>query len=225
MMRRFLLFLVLLLLIHTNRQMINGSEVLTISNETSEIQALFTEMNLTGVVNYTAFEQAMIGYKKICEKKKEILTLIDFSKPSSEERLYVFDVKQKKVLYTSIVSHGRNSGSLYATSFSNKSGSFKSSLGFYLTMNTYNGKNGYSLVLEGLEKGINDKARERAIVMHGASYSDPSVISSSGRLGRSLGCPALPLKVCKKIINEIKDGSLLYIYADNNDYLTQSSIL
>ncbi|NDW13612.1 hypothetical protein D0T50_12025 [Bacteroides sp. 214] len=224
-MRRFLLFLVLLLLIHTNRQMINGSEVLTISNETSEIQALFTEMNLTGVVNYTAFEQAMIGYKKICEKKKEILTLIDFSKPSSEERLYVFDVKQKKVLYTSIVSHGRNSGSLYATSFSNKSGSFKSSLGFYLTMNTYNGKNGYSLVLEGLEKGINDKARERAIVMHGASYSDPSVISSSGRLGRSLGCPALPLKVCKKIINEIKDGSLLYIYADNNDYLTQSSIL
>ncbi|NDV84819.1 murein L,D-transpeptidase catalytic domain family protein [Bacteroides sp. 51] len=184
---------------------------------------LYAEMELENTINYVAFQQAVIGYNKIQEKKKDIITLIDFTKPSSEERFYVFNVKQKKLLFTSVVSHGRNSGDLYTTSFSNKNGSYKSSLGFFITQNTYQGRNGYSLVLDGLEKGINDRAKQRAIVIHGASYSNPSVIASSGRLGRSLGCPALPQGISRRVINTIKDGSLLYIYANNRDYLAQST--
>lgn len=191
----------------------------------SEFQTLYDEMNLDGIVNYNAFEQTMKGYFKLNIKNKDIITLIDFSRPSTEERMYIFDMRHKRLLSRSYVSHGRNSGGNYATSFSNEVGSFKSSLGFYLTENTYNGKNGYSLILNGLEKGINDKAKERAIVIHGAAYSNPSTILSSGRLGRSLGCPALPLAVSKSIINTIKEGTLLYIYANNSNYMAQSQIL
>ncbi|RGP12632.1 hypothetical protein DXB27_20385 [Parabacteroides gordonii] len=192
---------------------------------TSSCRQLYVEMELDGVVNYAAFEQAVAGYNKITQKDKEILTLVDFSKPSTEERFYVFDMRHKKLLFSSLVSHGKNSGGNYATSFSNENGSLKSSLGFFLTENTYQGKNGYSLVLNGLEKGINDRAKERAIVIHGAAYSNPSVIASSGRLGRSFGCPALPQSVSKPIINTIKGGSLLFIYANNKNYLSYSPIL
>lgn len=190
-----------------------------------ECEELYEVMQLDGVVNPVAFRQAVAGYNKIEQRKRDILTLIDFSKPSTEKRLFVFDMRQRKLLFSSVVAHGRNSGGNYATSFSNKEGSYKSSLGFYLTESTYQGRNGYSLILEGLEKGINDRARERAIVIHGASYADPSVIPSSGRLGRSLGCPALPQKLSRPIIDAIKGGSVIYIYADQPDYLTQSSIL
>lgn len=192
----------------------------------SSCQRIYEEMDLEGIVNYQAFEQAYEGYQKVKGRKKDILTLIDFSKPSTKERLYVLDIKQKRILFISHVSHGKKSGENYATSFSNVSGSNKSSLGFYLTENTYIGKNGYSLILEGLEKGINDKAKERAIVIHGADYSNPDKIASSGgRLGRSLGCPALPQDLNRPIINTIKDGSLIYIYANNKNYLAQSSVL
>ena len=128
------------------------------------------------------------------------------------------------MLYSSVVSHGKNSGENYATSFSNEVGSYKSSLGFYLTGNTYQGKNGYSLLLDGLEKGINDRARERAIVVHGAAYANPSVCKS-GRLGRSFGCPAVPQKLSRPIIDAIKGGSVMYIYAGTPDYLAHSSVL
>lgn len=197
----------------------------TIPKELNEAKLLYHEMNLEGLVCFEAFEQAVEGFNKIKKKSKELITLIDYSKPSTEERLFVLDMKSKRLLYKSLVSHGRNSGNLYAKSFSNKYGSYQSSLGFFRTENTYQGKNGYSLILEGLEKGINDKARQRAIVIHGAAYSNPSVIKSSGRLGRSLGCPALPQHISKEIINTIKGGSLLYIYADSPDYLTESPIL
>lgn len=191
---------------------------------TSECEKLYNEMHLENTINYEAFQQAFIGYNKIEEKNRNIITLIDFTKPSTQERLYVLDMKDKKLLYSSLVSHGRNSGENYATSFSNENGSYKSSLGFYLTEGTYQGKNGYSLILNGLERGINDRAKERAIVIHGAPYSNPSVIAS-GRLGRSQGCPALPQALSKPIINTIKGGTLLYIYADDNKYLAQSNIL
>lgn len=193
--------------------------------KTSTASSLYNEMNLEGKVNTKAFALAVAGYEKIPGRKRDVLTLIDFSKPSTEERLFVFDMKKKKLLYSSVVSHGRNSGNNYATAFSNKNGSYKSSLGFYRTENTYNGKNGYSLVLEGLEKGVNDHARQRAIVMHGAAYANPSVIRNGGRLGRSLGCPALPQKMNRPIIDAIKGGSILYIYAESPDYMAQSSIL
>ena len=119
-------------------------------------EQLFEDMQLGGVVNFLAFRQAVAGYNLIKQKSKSILTLIDFTKSSTEKRLFVFDMEQKKMLYSSVVSHGKNSGENYATSFSNEVGSYKSSLGFYLTGNTYQGRNGYSLLLDGLEKGIND---------------------------------------------------------------------
>lgn len=188
-------------------------------------RALYHEMALAGTIDYAVFERAIAGHNRMGGHDKDILTVIDFTKPSTEKRLFVIDLKLKKILFISYVAHGRNSGEKYATSFSNREGSFKSSLGFYKTENTYYGKNGYSLVLDGLERGINDKAKERAIVMHGATYADPSTIRSCGRLGRSLGCPALPLAVSKKIIDAIKGGTLLYIHGDDKTYASRSTFI
>ncbi|MDR0231113.1 MAG: murein L,D-transpeptidase catalytic domain family protein [Dysgonamonadaceae bacterium] len=178
-------------------------------------------MNLKGVINYTAFKYAYAGYNKINTKNKDIMTLIDFSQPSTEERFFVLDMQHKKLLYSTYVAHGKNSGENYATFFSNKPGSNKSSPGFYITENTYQGRNGYSLILDGLEKNINDKAKQRSIVIHGADYCNVSLIES-GRLGRSFGCPALPRDVTQPIIDTIKDGTILYIYTDNKCYLNKS---
>lgn len=196
-----------------------------LANKTEVYATLYRSMQLEGAVNWKAFLQAVEGYYKIENRRRDVLTLIDFSRPSTAKRLFVFDMKQRKVLFSSVVSHGRNSGDTYATSFSNEYGSYKSSLGFYLTESTYQGKNGYSLILNGLERGINDRARERAIVIHGAAYADPSVLAGGGRLGRSLGCPAVPQKLSRPIIDAIKGGSVMYIYAETPDYLAHSSIL
>lgn len=188
-------------------------------------QQLYSKIHLDNIVNYEAFEQAMVGYNKLSIKNKDIITIIDFSKPSTEERLYVIDLKHEKLLFSSVVAHGKKSGDNFATSFSNRMGSHQSSLGFFLTENTYKGRNGYSLILNGLEKNINDRAKERAVVIHGADYANPSVIASSGRLGRSFGCPALPESINRAVIDVIKGGTLLYIYAKNKKYLAQSPIL
>lgn len=195
------------------------------ANKTEVYAALYRSMQLEGMVNWRAFRLAVEGYYKIENRKRDVLTLIDFSRPSTDKRLFVFDMRQRKVLFSSVVSHGKNSGDTYATSFSNEYGSYKSSLGFYLTESTYQGKNGYSLILNGLERGINDRARERAIVMHGAAYANPSVLAGGGRLGRSFGCPAVPQKLSRPIIDAIKGGSVMYIYAETPDYLAHSSIL
>lgn len=209
---------------HTETAVQLSSDSFSIS-PLSVCRQLYEEMKLEKRLDYPVFEQALAGYRKIDCANKDILTLIDFTKPSTEERLFVLDINRKQILFSSLVSHGKNSGGNYATSFSNENGSHKSSLGFYVTENTYQGRNGYSLVLNGLEKGINDRAKERAIVIHGAAYSNPSVAASSGRLGRSFGCPALPQALNKPIINTIKNGTLLFIYADDPDYLSQSPIL
>ncbi len=192
---------------------------------TKTYEMLYDTLQLDGMVSEEAFRQAVEGFYKIENRKREVLTLIDFSKPSTEKRLFVIDMQTHRLLFASVVSHGKNSGENYATSFSNENGSHKSSLGFYLTGNTYQGRNGYSLILDGLEKGINDRARERAIVMHGAAYSNPSVIRSNGRLGRSFGCPAVPQALSRPIIDAIKGGSVLYIYAPEPEYLVRSTIL
>lgn len=192
-----------------------------------QIKALYDSLNVSHILKYEAFEEAMYGYNNISRphRKKDIITVIDFTLPSTEKRMYVIDLKKKELLYHTIVSHGRNSGEKYATRFSNRHGSFQSSLGFYHTAETYQGGNGFSLRLDGLEKGINDQARPRAVVIHGADYCSEQVIRSSGRLGRSYGCPALPREVNAQIINTIKDGSLLYIYANDQNYLASSTIL
>lgn len=189
-----------------------------------DVHELYNRMNLSSKVDFEVFDMAIKGYLRI-HKEKEIMTLVDFTKPSTQERLYVLDLKQEKILFASHVAHGRNSGQNFATSFSNKSGSYQSSLGFYLTEGTYQGKNGYSLILDGLEKGINDNAKSRAIVMHGAKYANPSVIGGSGRLGRSLGCPALPPSINKPVIDTIKNGSVLFIYGNDNSYVEKSTLL
>ena len=189
------------------------------------VRELYDEMHLAGTIKWEAFEEAMQGYNQLNPKNKNIITIIDFTLPSTEKRMYVLDLKGKKMLYHSLVSHGRNSGEKFATSFSNKHGSFQSSLGFYFAEETYMGGNGYSLRLDGLEKGINDQARPRAVVVHGADYASANVIKSTGRLGRSYGCPALPREVTKPIINTIKGGSLMYIYAGNKQYLASTKMI
>lgn len=162
-------------------------------------------------------QTALSGYEKVVEGRKlnrpEVITIIDFSLPSDRERLWVIDLIHQKVLFNCLVAHGRNSGGSVAEHFSNSPGSYASSPGFYITGETYTGKNGLSLTLDGIEKGINDKARERAIVMHGADYVSSDFIRKNGRLGRSLGCPAVPEEFKEGIINAIKGGSCLFIYA------------
>ena len=192
---------------------------------TNETELIYEQMNLKGLIDFNAFEAAYVGYKKLNNNKNNLLTIIDFNLPSTEKRMYVLDLSKKEVLYVTHVAHGRNSGGNIATSFSNKNGSYQSSLGFYRTAETYNGGNGYSLRLDGLEKGINDLARPRAVVIHGADYCNENFIKSTGRLGRSFGCPALPQELNKPIINTIKDGSLIFIYADKPEYYAMTKVL
>ena len=166
-----------------------------------------------------SFIKALEGYyqwKDNGKVQKDILTIVDFSLSSKEERLWVIDLKNNQILFQSLVAHGRNSGIEYATSFSNKPESHQSSLGFYTTGETYIGNHGYSLRLDGLEKGLNNNARKRAIVIHGADYVSETFIENNGRLGRSYGCPSVPEKLSKELIDTIKNKSCLYIYYPSN---------
>ncbi|MEG1020893.1 MAG: murein L,D-transpeptidase catalytic domain family protein [Myroides sp.] len=176
-----------------------------------------------------SFKAAFKGYYKLKGEgklNKELLTIIDFTKSSTERRMWVIDMKSHEILYQTVVSHGRNSGMEYANDFSNARESYKSSLGFYTTAETYMGKHGLSLRLDGLEAGINSNARERDIVIHAADYANENVGKNQGYLGRSLGCPALPYAVAHDIINLIKNESCLFIYhADQKGYLTTSNLL
>lgn len=157
--------------------------------------------------------------------KKEVLTIVDYSKPSTEPRLWVVDLKNDDILYQTLVAHGKNSGGNMATQFSNRPQSEESSLGLYLTGNTYSGEHGYSLRLEGLEKGFNSNAESRAIVMHSAWYVSQSFADSEGRLGRSWGCMALNPKVAPEIIHTIKDGTLIFAYYPEKAWLDHSKYL
>lgn len=147
------------------------------------------------------------------------------SQPSVNKRLYVIDLVKRQLLYHTYVAHGRNSGDLYADKFSNEISSYQSSLGFYQTLGTYQGKHGLSLKLQGLESGFNTNALSRAVVMHGADYVSEDFIKKIGRLGRSFGCPAIPYNVHKAIIETIKNGACLFVYSPNKQYLQKSSFL
>jgi L,D-transpeptidase catalytic domain len=175
------------------------------------------------------FSLAMKGFSSLSAKNlltaDSILSIIDFSKSSRLKRFLVIDLKNEVVLFHTVVAHGKKSGMEFAKSFSNKSKSLKSSLGFYITGNSYLGSNGYSMKLEGLEKGINDKALARAIVMHGADYANEQVIERKGYLGRSYGCPAVPESINRDIVDKIKNGNCLFIYSNDKKYLTQSKLL
>jgi hypothetical protein len=153
------------------------------------------------------------------------LTVIDFSKPSTEKRLWVYDLRSHELLFHEYVAHGRGSGANMATLFSNVPESNQSSLGLFRTGEAYIGKHGLSLRLDGLERGINDRARERAIVIHGAEYVDAATAQAQGRLGRSLGCPAVRPEVAKPLINAVKDGGLLFAYYPQQSWLSSSAYL
>lgn len=172
----------------------------------------------------SVFEYALRGWQKM-ENAKPVLSIVDLSQPSTKKRLYVVDLQNKKLLFNTYVSHGRNSGDLVPNQFSNTESSFQTSLGFYQTLNTYMGKHGLSLQLKGLEKGFNDNVFNRNIVLHGADYVCEDFIRKTGRLGRSQGCPAVPYSDSKGIIQAVKGGSCLFVYSPNPDYLKQSTYL
>ncbi|MEO9022622.1 MAG: murein L,D-transpeptidase catalytic domain family protein [Ginsengibacter sp.] len=176
-----------------------------------------------------AFIEASKGYQYLRSEGKlnndEVLSIVDFSLPSSEKRLFVIDMANLKVLYNTYVAHGRNSGREYARHFSNSPKSNMSSIGFFITQGTYFGEHGLSLRLEGEEKGINDNAASRAIVVHCADYVNEKMAKTLGYIGRSLGCPALSKKYAKPIIQTIKDGSCFFVYSPSEKYKSQSSLL
>lgn len=191
---------------------------------------IYEQLNLQALgLSEQAFDYALKGYDYLVEKgkirKNDLLSIVDFTKPSSVKRLFVIDLKNSRILFNTYVAHGQGSGEKFAKNFSNIPESYQSSLGFYVTSGTYIGKNGYSMNLTGLENGINDKAERRAIVMHGAPYVNESYIRSQGYIGRSWGCPAVPEKLNRPIIETIKDGSCLFLYSNNDFYLSHSRIL
>lgn len=165
------------------------------------------------------FSKAIEGYTLLKEKgaiQNEVLSIVDFDLPSTQKRFWVINMNTLEIVYHSLVAHGKNSGDVTAASFSNENESYKSSLGFYLTNETYTGAHGLSLRLDGLEKAKNDNARNRAIVIHGADYVSSQFIKNHQRLGRSFGCPALPSELTKEIIDVIKNKSCLYIHHQSN---------
>jgi len=155
----------------------------------------------------------------------ERLSVIDYSRPSTEPRMWVFDLARQRLLFEEWVAHGRNSGENHTEHFSNRDGSFMSSIGAFTAQETYMGANGYSLRLAGLEPGFNDRARERAIVIHGAPYVNPSTAQLQGRLGRSLGCPAVRLSVAKPLIDALRGGTMVFAYYPDKDWLKHSQLL
>lgn len=180
-------------------------------------------------LNIKALEYALKGFNYLQQKgmlyNKDILSICDFSQSSKNKRLYVIDLENKKLMLNTYVAHGKNSGSEYANSFSNNPNSLKSSLGFYVTRSTYFGGHGLSLKIDGLEKGFNDKANTRNIVIHGSEYVGNDFVRSNNYCGRSYGCPAVPSQESPMVINTIKDGSCLFIYHPTQKYLKQSRIL
>ncbi|OQY42651.1 MAG: hypothetical protein B6227_01445 [Fusobacteriia bacterium 4572_74] len=190
----------------------------------------FSDKNLykkldTPSLDKKVLNRALKGLSTVDIKNKGIITIIDYTKSANEKRLFVIDLKKEKIIFDTYVSHGKNTGDEFAKKFSNNINSRQSSVGFFKTSTTYIGKNGYSMRLDGLEKGINDNARNRNIVIHGSKYATKSFINKYGRLGRSWGCPAVPLTLSKDLINSIKGGSIVYINGDLNNYQKKTKYL
>ena len=196
----------------------------------SKIESVYNSLNSNNfkMPELKTFSEALKGFYLLKERgviKKNILTLIDFSLSSNTKRLWVIDLTSNTILFNSLVAHGRNTGEEFASAFSNLNSSFKSSLGFYATGEIYQGKHGASLRLDGLENGVNDNARERGVVMHGADYVSESFIRDHKRLGRSQGCPAVPVELTNDIIQLIKDKSCLYIYHPSRNFSMEERLI
>jgi hypothetical protein len=203
----------------------------TITTAVDEVmQAIYDSLQLEKKgLKKEAFQHAYEGYRKLEEEgklnKEGLITICDFSQSSRKKRLYLIDLNDCKLLMNTYVAHGKNSGGEFAKKFSNKPESLQSSLGFYKTKRTYYGTHGLALTITGLEPGFNDKAERRKIVVHGSQYIGDNYLRWGRYMGRSFGCPAVPMKQSKKLINTIKDGSCLFIYHPSKNYLAGSKIL
>lgn len=192
----------------------------------NHIKTMYQKLKLKKAeLEYAPFKTAYIGYLNLEAKgelKKEILTILDFTKSSRFERMWIIDMKNQKLVRRELVAHGKNSGHDMVTSFSNKLHSNQSSMGFYVTDAPYIGKNGISMLINGMDKGYNCQARNRAVVMHGSNYVNPKIMNRNGRLGRSFGCPAVEMHKAQEIIDYVKNGSCLFIYFKDKKYLASS---
>ena len=203
---------------------------INISSTTVGATVLYNNLHLLNYgLSEDAFDFAYKGYQHLIAKRRinnaNYLTICDFSQSSRNKRLYIIDLKNEQLLINTYVAHGRNSGREYANRFSNRPESMESSLGFYVTSNTYYGEHGLSLKVQGLEAGFNDRAAKREIVIHGATYIDHDYLQRSHFMGRSFGCPAVPQNESKTIINTIKNGTCFFIYHPDKRYLQRSKIL
>jgi hypothetical protein len=197
--------------------------------DSSRLNMLYNSLQLDSLgLSFEAFHKGISGFLNLVLSGEVhntgVLSIIDFSKPSTQKRLFVLDMYNETLMFNSLVAHGRNSGKLLATRFSNRPNSFMSSLGFYLTGEPFIGQHGYSLRLEGKEKGWNDNALHRSIIMHPADYVSEDHIRQWGYLGRSEGCPAIPEELDKSIIDIIRGGSCLFIYSPDIRYLHRSHL-
>ncbi|OGT41657.1 MAG: hypothetical protein A3F42_08615 [Gammaproteobacteria bacterium RIFCSPHIGHO2_12_FULL_37_34] len=192
------------------------NEVRILRSQASNIDASVLRLSLIAYVNAKKAGVAM---------SKPLLTVIDYSKSSAEKRLWVFDLRNGKTLFNTWVSHGKNSGGAHATSFSNNPGSLKSSIGVFVTDEPYVGGKGYSLRLRGIERGINDNAYRRDIVVHGAWYVGSDLVKTRGQIGRSWGCPAVSTNLAKPLIDTIKDDTLMVAYYPDRNWLSRSRFL
>lgn len=195
-----------------------------------EADELYYELDLRDSgLNEKALEYALLGYHRLLRrhvlKKTTVLSVCDFSQPSSAKRMYILDLQNKRLLYRTYVAHGQGSGRVYPNAFSNVPNSYKSSLGFYVTRNPYLGSNGLSLRIDGVEKGFNDKANARGIVIHGANYVSERVLHKYGLMGTTFGCPAVPEDMASQIIPVLKSGTCFFIYFPSKRYLSSSKMI
>ena len=236
-MKKALIFLSLLIISNlsfsegTNLESINQNSVIATETDnkpqkvTLDVKSVYDSLNIKGKIDYSIFQKAYLGYVQIPNKNPGVLVIIDYSKPSNEERFYVLDLNKKKLVYSTRVAHSKNSGLEIPLEFSDDPNSYQSSLGFFLTLGEYNGAYGYSLRLKGLEENINANAESRAIVIHGGNIVDDEYIKKYGFAGRSLGCPVLPAALTKEIVNYIKHGRVLFIYGNDEEYIEESLYL
>ena len=190
-----------------------------------DVKSVYDSLNIKNKIDYSIFQKAYLGYVQISNKNPGVLIIIDYSKPSNEERFYVLDLDKKKLVYSTRVAHSKNSGLEIPLEFSDDPNSYQSSLGFFVTLGEYNGAYGYSLRLKGLEENINANAEDRAIVIHGGDIVEDEYIKKFGFAGRSLGCPVLPHSLTREIIDFIKHGRVLFIYGNDEEYVDDSTYL
>ena len=227
------LFLVLIFILSTflyfsNAQTgLSKERQLALKKAELNIKELYNELNAAQYdLSFTAFRYAYIGYQTMKKQhrlnNKELFSIIDFTKDCNSKRFYTIDLEKMKIVYYTYVAHGKKSGERMATSFSDAVESNKSSIGFYITGSTYNGGNGYSLILHGDEKGYNSNLAKRSVVVHAADYANEDYIARNGRMGRSLGCPALPENIYKQVIETIKEKTMIFAYYNDAKYLKTS---